>query len=97
MAVDSLNSAYSFKYFGSDKGSTVYTFIDERQALFYSTVISASEREAAYVLDGITHNDVVKSDIHSTDTHGYTESIFGAITFYGDYQTEKSICLSAFL
>ena len=61
VAVDSLNSAYSFKYFGSDKGSTVYTFIDERQALFYSTVISASEREAAYVLDGITHNDVVKS------------------------------------
>jgi len=83
VAVDSLNSAYSFKYFGSNKGSTVYTFIDERQALFYSTVISASEREAAYVLDGITHNDVVKSDIHSTDTHGYTESIFGAAHFMG--------------
>ncbi len=83
VAVDSLNSAYSFKYFGSDKGSTVYTFIDERQALFYSTVISASEREAAYVLDGITHNDVVKSDIHSTDTHGFTESIFGATHFMG--------------
>lgn len=83
VAVDSLNSAYSFKYFGSDKGSTVYTFIDERQALFYSTVISASEREAAYVLDGITHNDVVKSDIHSTDTHGYTETIFGAAHFLG--------------
>tara|TARA_R110002072_G_scaffold238329_1_gene395669 strand:- start:153 stop:3215 length:3063 start_codon:yes stop_codon:yes gene_type:complete len=83
VAVDSLNSAYSFKYFGSDKGSTVYTFIDERQVLFYSTVISASEREAAYVLDGITHNDVVKSDIHSTDTHGYTESIFGAAHFMG--------------
>ena len=81
VAVDSLNSAYSFKYFGSDQGSTVYTFLDERQALFYSTVISASEREAAYVIDGITHNDVVKSDIHSTDTHGYTESIFGAAHF----------------
>jgi TnpA family transposase len=81
--VDSLNSAYSFKYFGSDKGSTVYTFIDERQVLFYSTVISASEREAAYVLDGIVHNDVIKSDIHSTDTHGYTESIFGAAHLLG--------------
>ena len=83
VAVDSLNSAYSFKYFGSDKGSTVYTFIDERQALFYSTVISASEREAAYVIDGITHNNVVKSDVHSTDTHGYTESIFGTAHFMG--------------
>tara|TARA_B100000446_G_scaffold188107_1_gene220428 strand:+ start:40561 stop:42507 length:1947 start_codon:yes stop_codon:yes gene_type:complete len=83
VAVDSLNSAYSFKYFGSDKGSTVYTFIDERQALFYSTVISASEREAAYVLDGIANNDVIKSDVHSTDSHGYTESIFGAAHFMG--------------
>jgi len=83
VAVDSLNAAYSYKYFGSDQGSTVYTFLDERQALFYSTVISASEREAAYVLDGISHNDVVKSDIHSTDTHGYTEIIFGAAHFVG--------------
>ena len=83
VAVDSLNSAYSFKYFGSDKGSTVYTFIDERQVLFYSTVISYSEREAAYVIDGITHNDVIKSDIHSTDSHGYTETIFGAAHFMG--------------
>ena len=37
------------------------------------------EREAAYVIDGLLHNDVVKSDIHSTDTHGYSEIIF-AIT-----------------
>lgn len=83
VSVDSLNAAYSYKYFGSDQGSTVYTFLDERQALFYSTVFSASEREAAYVLDGVAHNDVVKSNIHSTDTHGYTEIIFGASHFVG--------------
>jgi len=83
VAVDSLNSAYSFKYFGKDKGSTVYTFLDEQQRLFYSTVISASEREAAYVIDGLVNNNVVKSDIHSTDTHGYTESIFGTAHFMG--------------
>ena len=29
------------------------------------------------------HNDVVKSDIHSTDTHGYTETIFGAMHLLG--------------
>ena len=29
------------------------------------------------------HNDVVKSDIHSTDTHGYTEAIFGAMHLLG--------------
>ena len=83
VAVDSLNSTYSFKYFGKDKGSTIYTFMDEKQRLFYSTVISASEREAAYVIDGLVNNDVIKSDIHSTDTHGYTESIFGTTYFMG--------------
>jgi len=78
VATDSLHANYSFKYFGKDKGVAIYTFVDERHALFYSTVISASEREAAYVIDGLMHNEVIKSDIHSTDTHGYTESIFAA-------------------
>ena len=27
------------------------------------------------------HNDVVKSDIHSTDTHGYSEAVFGVTHF----------------
>lgn len=78
VAVDSLHANHSFKYFGKDKSVTLYTFIDERHALFHSTMISASEREAAYVIDGLMHNEVVKNDIHSTDTHGFTESIFAA-------------------
>jgi len=40
-------------------------------------MISAADRESAYVIDGLMHNDVVKSDIHSTDSHGYTEAVFG--------------------
>jgi TnpA family transposase len=81
VAVESLVANYSFKYFGKDKGVSVYTFIDEKQSLFYSNVFSASEREAAYVIDGLINNDVIKSSIHSTDTHGYTETIFGASHF----------------
>ena len=46
-------------------------------------MISASEREAAYVIDGLMHNYVIKSDIHSTDTHGYSEIIFGALHLLG--------------
>jgi hypothetical protein len=30
--------------------------------------INANEREAAYVIDGLMHNDTIQSDIHSTDT-----------------------------
>jgi TnpA family transposase len=83
VAVDSLLANYSFKYFGKDKGISVYTFVDDKQSLFYSTIISASEREAAYVIDGLLHNDVIKSNIHSTDMHGFTESIFSASHFIG--------------
>ncbi len=83
VAKDSLNANYSFKYFGKGKGVTVNSFIDESFRLFFSTVFSSSEREAAYVFDGLLHNEVVKSDIHSTDTHGYAEVIFGAAYLLG--------------
>ena len=81
--VDSLNANYSFKYCGKNKGVSVITFIDMRDLMWYSTVISAAEREAAYVIDGLMHNDVIKSDIHSTDTHGYSEVIFAATHLLG--------------
>ena len=78
IAVDSLNANYSFKYLGKEKGVSVITFIDMRDLMWHSMVISPAERESAYVIDGIMRNEVVKSDIHSTDTHGYSEVIFGA-------------------
>ena len=74
--VDSLNANYSFKYFGRDQGVSVYTFRDERDLLWHSLVFSAAERESAYVLDGLLKNEVVKSDIHSTDAFGYSEAMF---------------------
>ena len=78
VSADSLNANYSFKYLGKDKGVSVISFIDMRHLLWYSTVITSAEREAAYVIDGLMHNDVIKSDIHSTDTHGYSEVIFAS-------------------
>jgi TnpA family transposase len=82
-SVESTNAGYSFKYFGTAKGVSVYTFIDESHRLFYSTVINVSERESGYVIDGLMHNDVVQSDIHSTDTHGFSEVIFGLTHLLG--------------
>ena len=80
---ESLHASRSFKYFGQGQGVSAYTFVDERHLLWHSLMISASDRESAYVIDGLMHNDVVKSDIHSTDTHGYTESIFGLTHLLG--------------
>lgn len=76
ISVESLNANYSFKYFGKGKGVTVYVFLDQSHRLFYSVVISSAESEAHYVIDGLMHNDIVQSDIHSTDTAGYNEIIF---------------------
>jgi TnpA family transposase len=74
---ESLHASRSFKYFGQGQGVSAYTFVDERHFLWHSLVISAADRESVYVIDGLMRNEVVKSDIHSTDTHGYTETILG--------------------
>jgi len=80
---ESLNANYAFKYGGKEQVVAAYSFIDERGLLWYSLVFSAAERESAYVIDGLMHNDVIKSDIHSTDTHGYSEVIFGTTHLLG--------------
>ncbi len=81
--VDSVYANKSFKYFGMNDGLVVNSFIDDTYRLFYSTVISPAEREAAYTIDGLLHNEVVQSDIHSTDTHGYNEIIFAVTHLLG--------------
>jgi hypothetical protein len=58
VAVEPLNANYSFKYLGKEPGVSPYTCIDERHFLWHHDVISAAEREAAYVVDGLMHNDV---------------------------------------
>ena len=62
---------------------STYLFVDERHLLWHSLVISAADRESISVIDGLMQNDVVKSDIHSTDTHGYTEAVFGLTHLLG--------------
>ena len=80
---DSLHAARSFKYFGQGQGVSIYSFIDERHILWHSQVLSANERESAYAIDGLMRNEVIRSDIHSTDTHGYSEVVFGVTHLLG--------------
>ena len=101
VTAESLNANFSYKYFGHGKGSNVYMFIDERGIHYYSSVFSSSERDAAYVIDGMIHNDNIKPDMHSTDTHGYTEIVFAIshmldIVFAPRISDVKSQVLSSF-
>jgi len=62
--------------------------VDERFAMFYATVIVASAREAVSMVDMYSggdplNNPVIKSTIHSTDTHGSTDVVFGMMHLLG--------------
>ena len=76
-----MNATYSAKYPGFNKASSINTAIDERFATYYSAVITAADREAGNVPDMHLGNPVIKSTVHSTDTHGGTEVIFGMMHF----------------
>ena len=68
-----LQRTYSHTF--SDYALEFYSFIADNYAPFYSTVIECTDRDAAYVLDGLLYNesDLVLEE-HYTDTHGYTET-----------------------
>lgn len=83
VSVDSIASAYSYKYFGQEQGVTDYCFIDDRQVFFHALVFTATDRDAPYVLDGLVDNNETKAQVHSTDTHGFTEQLFGASYLMG--------------
>ncbi len=83
VAVDSLIASRSYKYYGKEQGVAMYTFINEKQSLFHSTVFASSDREAMYLIDGLLNNTTDTRHIHTTDTHGYTETIFAATHLLG--------------
>ena len=76
-------ASYSTKYFDKSKGVVAYSFVDERCIPYYSFIIDPYLREAPFVIDGLLHNEVIKSNIHVTDTHGYTEAVFGLLDLLG--------------
>lgn len=53
VAVDSLLANYSYKYYGKEQGISANSFVDNKQAFFHVNVLSSSDREAAYMIDGL--------------------------------------------
>lgn len=77
-----LQQTYSPRF--NDYAIEFYSFVADNYAPFYSTVIQCTDRDAAFVLDGLLYNE---SDLaleeHYTDTHGYTEINFAAFAMLG--------------
>lgn len=72
------------RYFGYGRGVTFYTHTADHYAQYGSQVIPTTERDATYVLDEVLGNetDVVIVE-HATDTHGYTDLVFGLFDLLG--------------
>ena len=77
-----LQRTYSHRF--QDYALEFYSFVADNYAPFYATPIECTDRDAAYVLDGLLYNE---SDLaleeHYTDTHGYTEINFAAFAMLG--------------
>jgi TnpA family transposase len=73
------------RYFGYyERAITVYTHISDQYSVFASQAISCAPREALYVLDGLLENEtLLRPREHYTDTHGFTEQLFGLCYLLG--------------
>ena len=77
-----LQQTYSPRF--SDFALEFYTFIADNYAPYYSLPIECTDRDAAFVLDGIFyHESELDLEEHYTDTHGYTEINFAAFALLG--------------
>lgn len=73
------------RYFGHRRrGLQVYSWTSDQYSQYSSKVVTATVRDATHTLDGILDNQtVLPIEEHTTDTHGYTEMIFGAYDLLG--------------
>lgn len=70
--------------YGTEPGVMIYTHLSDQYVPFYVKVISTTARQAPYVIDGLLyHESELKIEEHYTDTHGFTEQIFGAANILG--------------
>ena len=77
-----LQQTYSTRF--SDFALEFYTFVADNYAPFYSQPIECTDRDAAFVLDGLLYNENdLPLEEHYTDTHGYTEINFAAFAMLG--------------
>lgn len=79
---NSLHRTYSHRL--NDFAIEFYSFVADNYAPFYSLPIECTDRDAAYVLDGLLYNECdLALEEHYTDTHGYTEINFAAFAMLG--------------
>lgn len=82
---DSLLGSVYPRYFGYyDRALALYTHTSDQHSVYATQAIACAPREAGYVLGGILDNDTVLAiREHTSDTHGFTEHLFGLCALLG--------------
>ena len=83
VAASSLGARPLPRYFGARQGLSVYSHVSDQGSQFWVNVINCQLREATFVLDGLLYQDSLPIREHYTDTHGYTDLLFGLFELLG--------------
>ena len=62
---------------------SVYSHVSDQGSQFWVGVVNCQLREATFVLDGLLYQDSPPVREHYTDTHGYTDLLFGLFELLG--------------
>ena len=72
-----LHAGYNPRYFGRQRGATLYTWMADTHSSFHQPLIPGTQRDSLYTLDGLVANKTsIKPDTVSTDTAGASEIVF---------------------
>ncbi len=74
--VSTINAAYNPRYFGRQRGSTLYSWMADTYTVFAHKLIPGTQRDSLHVLDGLLANQTgIQPEMVSTDTAGASEIV----------------------
>jgi TnpA family transposase len=75
--VSTINAAYNPRYFGRQRGSTLYSWMAGTYTVFAQKLIPGTQRDSLHVIDGLLANQTgIQPEVVSTDTSGASEIVF---------------------
>ncbi len=78
--VSTIHAAYNPRYFGRQRGSTLYSWMADTHMVFAQTLIPGTQRDSLHALDGLLANQtLIRPEMVSTDTAGASEIVFALV------------------
>ena len=75
--VATIHAGYNPRYFGRQRGSTLYSWMADTHTVFAQTLIPGTQRDSLHALDGLLANQtLIQPAMVSTDTAGASEIVF---------------------